>query len=132
MAELEIKLEKRILPLLDITLILVGILILVIGNPNLGEKKVFVAQLEGNQLTHRDVIIFDGSQLNPANAKHMIRQALSGGFSRVEIWDDGTSPKLSYSVVSRIEQTLQKIAQELSSQEEFSYTPTIRYVPQNE
>lgn len=132
MAKPEVRLEKRILPLLDITLILVGILILVMGNPDLGEEKVFVAHFEGNQLIYEDIVIFDGHQININNARHMMRRAVSGGFSNVEIRDKGKGPALEFKVAEKIEQKLQQIAQSLASEEGLSPTPTVRYIPQNE
>jgi hypothetical protein len=132
MAKPEVRLEKRILPLLDITLILVGILILVMGNPDIGEEKVFVAHFEGNQLIYEDTVIFDGRQINMNNARHMMRRAVSGGFSNVEIRDKGNDPALGFKVAEKIEQKLQQIAQTLASEEGLSQTPTVRYIPQNE
>lgn len=126
MSRYELKVEKRILPLLDITLILVGILILIIGTPQFGEHRVFALEISGHQILDGDSIIASGDELHETAARNMLTRAIVGGFNRIEIRNTETRYPLSARKITEIEQKLTSMASELSEELQIPHSINIK------
>lgn len=111
MISYEVRLEKRILPLIDITVILVGILILLMGAPQISEHQLFVLQISGREVVYNDLIISSGSEIVEETTRDVLTRAITGGFNRIEIRPPSQRPyALSAREISSIEQQLQRVA----------------------
>lgn len=121
----QVSIEKRLLPLLDITLILVGILIVVMGTPSLGQDRVFIVPIIHGQLTYENMVIHDGEQMDLPNAARMLRIASSNGFSNVVIQTEDNSP-MGYDKTIEVEGQLQTIALKLAQEEDWPESLTVR------
>lgn len=102
--------EKRILPLIDITVILVGILILLIGNPEIGSNPVLVLEVSGSKVLHGSDVVASGDQIDENVARAAIVLAHSSGFSAIEIQAGETRHELSARQLTSIERQLKQIA----------------------
>ena len=104
------QIEKRILPLLDITVIMLGILILLIGNPQLGAAPVLVLEIAGDRIVHGTEVVATGGDVDEDAATAVIRSAHASGFGGIEILIPDQAHELSASHLASIERQLKQIA----------------------
>lgn len=121
------RIEKRILPLLDITLILVGVLILVIGTPHFGEQRVFALELTDTSVLYGSDVVADQGQINQDVARRVVTLAMREGFDRIEIRIERTRHELSASDMERIERELEQISDDVATDLETNQHLTVRF-----
>ena len=122
-----LRIEKRILPLLDITIILVGILILVIGNPEMGDQKTYLLTLSGSDVVDTHGIVAQDGQLDPDRARAMLERALNGEYRRIDIQNEAERHGLSGAEIAAIEQALQMMAAEIAQERGIPQRLIIRF-----
>ena len=123
----ELRVEKRILPLLDITVILIGILILIIGTPQLGQHRVFALELSGTRVTYDGILVADGADIDSEGAREVIMRAIAGGFSRIEIRSAQDRYEMSATQIMRVEQALQEIVGHIATEVHSPRTINVRF-----
>jgi hypothetical protein len=124
----ELRIEKRILPLLDITIILVGILILVIGNPEMGDQRTYLLTLSGSDIFDSNGIVAKDGQIDTDRARGMLERALSGDFRRIDIQNEEERHGLSGAQILSIERDLQLLAADIAAERGVRQRLIIRFI----